>query len=298
MYIPPILLFLQKNSTYSTSTRNIRPLKSRQIPSKLHHTTTSPRYHLFSNPATQSIDTYIEEQTVSNCSFEIRPATSLVRNRSQPIITLPSPPEVLDLLLQNGYRGWMEKERAKKRDMCETKVTGRMVGVRKDRRRDVADVDGGKLAEARRKMRSEVTRHLAAPKVTWEPLYPPPFLFLPPPPASSPAARPPVATIHPPADPSAEPWIRWSNRDELTRPLRPLSSSSSSSSLLRERRSFGRRGRTQLCPTGWRLTARFSVIFFLLLLSSLLLSSLRSFAWNVIKKLGEFWWNFDGGWMV
>lgn len=183
----------------------------------------------------------------------------------------------------------MEKERAKKRDMCETKVTGRMVGVRKDRRRDVADVDGGKLAEARRKMRSEVTRHLAAPKVTWEPLYPPPFLFLPPPPASSPAARPPVATIHPPADPSAEPWIRWRDRDELTRPLRPLSSSSS---FLREKRSFGRRGRTQLCPTGWRLTAS---LFFS---SSLLFSSPLSFAWNVIKKLRilenfDFWW-LDG----
>lgn len=49
---------------------------------------------------------------------------------------------LLDPLLQKyGYRGrgggrarrW---RRAKKRDMCETKVTGRMVGVRKDRRTD------------------------------------------------------------------------------------------------------------------------------------------------------------------
>lgn len=49
------------------------------------------------------------------------------------------PTIILNLLLQNGYRGggWVRRSRtAKKRDMCETKVTGRMVGVRKDRRTD------------------------------------------------------------------------------------------------------------------------------------------------------------------
>lgn len=54
------------------------------------------------------------------------------------------------------------------------------------------DVDGGKLAEAPRKMRSEVIRNPATPSVMWEPLYPPSSLFLPLPPPS-PLSLPPLS---------------------------------------------------------------------------------------------------------
>ena len=162
------------------------------------------------------------------------------------------PPTItLNLLLQNGYRGggWVRRSRtAKKRDMCETKVTGRMVGVRKDRRTDgrcrwwqtrggtEEDEVGGNPTPGRTEgnVRAPLPASVPFP-TTSSSLLSSRLLVLPWPrsilPQTHPRNRESVGGI--------EMSLRVPFIVSLPPPL-----------LLREKRSFGRRGRTQLCPTG------------------------------------------------
>lgn len=162
------------------------------------------------------------------------------------------PTIILNLLLQNGYRGggWVRRSRtAKKRDMCETKVTGRMVGVRKDRRTDgrcrwwqtrggtEEDEVGGNPTPGRTEgnVRAPLPASVPFP-TTSSSLLSSRLLVLPWPrsilPQTHPRNRESVGGI------------------EMSLRVPFIVSLSLLLLLLREKRSFGRRGRTQLCPTG------------------------------------------------
>lgn len=143
----------------------------------------------------------------------------------------------------------------KKRKMSEIGVE-RIEESRREADGRTDDVDGGKLAEAPRKMRSEVTRHPAAASVTWEPLYPSPVS---------------LSTISS-ANRLALPWTHPRIHRSARRDKSPFSPSHLSRRRSCEERVAGvwatRRRRIQLCPRDehsrvasrrvWALFARLS----------------------------------------
>lgn len=124
---------------YSSPFKNTRLTLTRNIHNEIHPRPTVSKLRQTPSKSQQSNITPLINQ-------------SRTKERSKNALSRFEPPSfekeiflshpLLDPLLQKyGYRGrgggrarrW---RRAKKRDMCETKVTGRMVGVRKDRRTD------------------------------------------------------------------------------------------------------------------------------------------------------------------